>query len=455
VIRAAWRGVRMRPGPALLLAVVVAAATVIMVGAFALVAADRGGGSVVSGQADPLARGGTHALVLGLGGLTGLMLALIVAEAFSTSLRRRAGVFALLRATGASTSLLVDTVLLQAVVIGLLGSALGLLASIGAPRLLTAELASALNPTWDSGEALMPRELAAGTALLATLVGTLPPALRAATAPPGTTPAAPSKPQQPPSARGVIGAVLLIVGAFGSVVVWRADALTHRVGVLWAAAGVLLVGLLIALPQAVRALVAVLGLPARLGSTGRLALRQVAATPRSAAAIAVAPLLATAAVCAGAPLAVSLRATVADQAVPEQAAAQLDALPALLICVSALAGLCAAGALAASAAERTGETALMRAVGQSRGQRAAQLLCEFTLACVAGLVLGAATGLLLAGAGGAVLADQGIGGFAIPWRQLLLPLAIGCGVGVLSALAPVLEPAPRVVSTTEPDGAPA
>ncbi|PHP53080.1 FtsX-like permease family protein [Actinomyces ruminis] len=446
----------MRPGSALLLAVVVAAATAIMVGAFTLVAVDRDGGSVAGGQADALARAGAHALVLGLGGLTGLMLVLIVAEAFSTSLRRRAWVFTLLRETGASASLLVGAVLIQALLIGLLGSAFGLLGAIGAPRLLTAELASALSPTWNSDKALMPQELAVGTALLATLVGSMPPALRAATAPAGTTPVAPSCPRQPSAVRGAIGTLLLVAGAVGSVVVWHADALTHRVGILWTAAGALLVGLLIALPQAVRALVAVLGLPARVGSSGRLALRQVAAAPHAAAAIAVAPMLATAAVCAGAPLAVSLRATMTDDAAPGRAAAQLlDVLPALMICVSALAGLCAAGALAAAAAERTDEGALMRAVGQSRGQRAAQLLCEFALACVAGLVLGAAAGLVLAGAGGAVLADQGIGGFPIPWRQLLLLLAIGCGVGVLSALAPALEPAPRVASTTEPDGAPA
>lgn len=447
MIRAVWRSLRMRPGPSLLLAVVVAAAVIVMAGTLAIAAAvplgGRGGESSAAGQAEALARDGAHVLVLALSVLVGLALAAIVANALTTSLRRRAETLALLRALGASSSMLLFGVLAQALAIGLLGAAIGLLGSLGASRLLAAGLAARnLSPV--SGDAAMPQVVAVGAALLTTLIGALPPALHAAAAPPGTTTHPAPAPQRPPLARGVVGVLLIMVGTAGAAIAWRADDLPHRTGVLGAAAGALLAGLVIGLPAATRPLIALLGLPARLTSSGRLALRQLAAAPRTAGAIATAPMLATAAACVCAPLTVSLRALPTTGA-PGRVAAVLDVMPALLIGEVVLAGFCTAGSLAAAAAARTGESALVRAVGLSRRQRATQFLWESALAAAAGMVVGAAAGMLLAGATGAVLASQGLGALMIPWRQLLLLLATGCVVGALATLVPALRAASAVI----------
>ncbi|SDN39397.1 FtsX-like permease family protein [Actinomyces ruminicola] len=451
MIRAVWRSLRMRPGPSLLLAVVVAAAVIVMAGTLAIAAAvplgGRGGESSAAGQAEALARDGAHVLVLALSVLVGLALAAIVANALTTSLRRRAETLALLRALGASSSMLLFGVLAQALAIGLLGAAIGLLGSLGVSHLLADGLAARnLSPV--SGDAAMPQVVAVGAALLATLIGALPPALHAAAAPPGTTTHPVPAPQRPPLARGVVSVLLIVLGTAGAAIAWRADDLPHRTGVLGAAAGTLLVGLLIGLPATTRPLIALLGLPASLTSSGRLALRHLAAAPRAAGAIATAPMLATAAACVCAPLTVSLRALPATGA-PGRAAAVLDVMPALLIGEVVLAGICTAGSLAA-AAVRTGESALMRAVGLSRRQRATQFLWESALAAAAGMVLGAAAGMLLAGATGAVLASQGLGALMIPWRQLLLLLATGCVVGVLATAVPALRASSAVTQDQTP-----
>ncbi len=440
MIRAAWRSVRMRPVPSLLLAALVAAAIIVIAVAFTLAAGATGSGaggvgeSGGSGRADSLAAYGAHGLLLGLGVLTAAALALLVALTFTTSLRRRSDTLALLRVTGASTPLLAGAVLTQALAVGMLGAALGLLGTLGATRLTTGTAAQVLPPGAD------PLTLpAAVTGLLATLLGAVVPALRVSATPPGPTAQPAASPQSSLRVAGIIGVGLVALGAVGTAVAWRATGLPHRVGVLGVSGAVLLLGLLIGLPVAMRPLTALLGLPALPSSSGRLAVRHLAAAPRGAAAIAAAPTLAAAAVGIGVPLAASLRSHGANGAASEHADTALGLVPALATCVALLAGLCAAGALAAAAAARREENDLMGVVGMSRGQRASQFLCEFALSAAAGVLLGAAAGALLMGATGAVLADQGLGALTVPWRQLLLPLAVGCGAGLLAAPTSLLR----------------
>ncbi|NDR53103.1 FtsX-like permease family protein [Actinomyces sp. 565] len=451
----------MGPGPSLLLAVVAAAATVCMAGAFTVAAGGHGTGAPALGEAGTQLGAYGRALVLLFAILIGLAVALVIAATFSSSLRRRAGALALLKANGVSTPMLLGAVVAQALTIGLLGGALGLLAGLGASRLPSAEIPSVLTVPWDSDEALLPLELAIGATLLATLVGALPPALHAAGLPAGPAPSPlPAAPRQAdlPGVGGICGIALLAIGAVGTGVAWRMDTLPHRVGILGLAAGALLTGLLVGLPTLLQPLVALLGLPARLGSSGRLALRHLAADPRGAAAIAVAPMLAAMAASAGATQAVSLRAALAHGTAeglsPEPVTAQLEALPTLMAGASALSGLCAAAALAAGTRARTDEGVLMLALGQTRGQRAAQLLCEFVLATAAGIVLGAAVGLLLAGATEDVLTGLGGGAPAIPGRQLALLLALGCGVGILSAAVIAVIPTGRRAGASAPGATP-
>ena len=110
----------------------------------------------------------------------------IIMNTFAMSVRRRQREFALLRAIGASPTSVFATVLLQALVIGILGSVLGVLAGACLIRGLVAGLGACGMPLPDGGAPMTRRIVAVsiGAGVLVTVVGALLPSRDAALTPP-------------------------------------------------------------------------------------------------------------------------------------------------------------------------------------------------------------------------------------------------------------------------------
>ena len=239
----------------------------------------------------------------------------IIMNTFAMSVRQRQKEFALLRAVGASPTSVFATVLFQAIVIGLLGSLIGVAGGAGLTRLLVAGL-EAYGMPLPGGVPMTRGVIAASVAigLLVTIVGALLPARDAALAPPveamrGTAGAR----EKPLWVRGAVGALLTAAGLAGVVAAWTGDDLPHRTAVLGAGAGALVLGLLVCSPVLARQSIAVLAMPLRLlRPVGRLAARNLAAAPRRTAATSAALVIGAARGCAGTIIASSMQASITD-----------------------------------------------------------------------------------------------------------------------------------------------
>ncbi|MCL2423043.1 MAG: FtsX-like permease family protein, partial [Micrococcales bacterium] len=246
--------------------------------------------------------------------------AFIIANTFSMTVRQRLAEFALLRAVGASPTQVFASIVVQAAVVGLLGSAIGVLLGFA--------LVLALRAVFDQmGMALSGAvPVSAGSILTAVTVGVvvsvvsaLLPARRAAKIPPveamrDQTAAADRR----SLTRTIIGAVLTAGGAFAAWWAWAhpsADAVGLAIGA--GALGVL-VGLLVLGPVLVPAVVRVLAVPLRaLRPMGRLAQGNVVRNPRRTANTAGALTIGMALVGAGAVLAGSAQASIHDMVTQE------------------------------------------------------------------------------------------------------------------------------------------
>ncbi|MFI2753974.1 ABC transporter permease [Cellulomonas sp. P22] len=213
--------------------------------------------------------------------------AFIIANTFSMSVRQRMREFALLRAVGASPAQVFASILLQAAVVGVIGSALGVVGGLALVEVLRLVLRGAGMNLAGS----IP--LDAQTVTVSLLVGTLVsivaayvPARRAALVPPveamrdETT-----VPERSLRRRAITGSVLGVLGVAGVVAaVLRpsADRAPQLLG--YGAAGVVL-GMVLLSPVIARASIGVLAVPfvAALRPIGRLARGNVVRNPRRTA----------------------------------------------------------------------------------------------------------------------------------------------------------------------------
>ena len=240
----------------------------------------------------------------------------IIMNSFAMSVRQRVKEFALLRAVGASPGSVFGIVFLQAVVIGIVGSALGVAAGAG----LLAGLAKMLDT--------MGMPLLEGTGLTApiivislvvglavTIIGALLPAREAAlTHPVEAMRGVSGSREKSLVLRTIIGGLLLAAGAAAVAAAWVNEDLEQRQLIMGLGAGGVVLGLLIVSPTLARPVVAVLGLPFRmLRPSGRLALRNIVHNPRRTANTSGALMVGMALVCAGATLAASFNASTADE----------------------------------------------------------------------------------------------------------------------------------------------
>ena len=240
----------------------------------------------------------------------------IIMNSFAMSVRQRVKEFALLRAVGASPASVFGVVFLQAVVIGVVGSALGVAAGAGLLAGLSALLDAAGMPLLEGtglNGTIIAISLAVGLAV--TVVGALLPAREAAlTHPVEAMRGVSGSREKSLVLRTILGGLLLAAGAAAIAAAWVNADLTQRGLIMGLGAGGTVLGLLIVSPTLARPVVAVLGLPFRLlRPAGRLAVRNIVHNPRRTANTSGALMVGMALVCAGATLAASFNASTADE----------------------------------------------------------------------------------------------------------------------------------------------
>ncbi|KAB8286646.1 ABC transporter permease [Bifidobacterium avesanii] len=215
----------------------------------------------------------------------------IIANTFSMIVRESMRGYALLRSIGAAPMQVFGTVVVQAVLLGLAGSAAGIALGWGMVELIAAGLARMGTPL-SGAVAPSPADMLAGllVGLLVTLVGASLPARRAAFAPPIQAMNETVNPEKPVLRRGVVGAVLCALGAGAWLWTYRI-ALTGGdapIGLGWplgAGAALIVVGVIVLAPALVGPAGATLGwIPAHVFPvTGRLASRNLARSKRRTA----------------------------------------------------------------------------------------------------------------------------------------------------------------------------
>ncbi|MDO4243575.1 MAG: ABC transporter permease [Actinomyces sp.] len=239
----------------------------------------------------------------------------IIMNSFAMSVRQRVKEFALLRAVGASPSSVFGTVFLQAVVIGAVGSALGV--ALGA-LLLTGlvMVLDAVGMPLLEGVPMTGTIIAAslGVGMLVTIVGALLPAREAAlTHPVEAMREVSGAREKPLVVRTVLGGTTMALGTATVLAAWIADGMSQRPLVLGLGAAALIIGLLIVSPILARPIVSLIGMPFRLlRPAGRLAIRNIVHNPRRTANTSGALMVGMAVVCAGATLAASVNSSVSD-----------------------------------------------------------------------------------------------------------------------------------------------
>ena len=240
----------------------------------------------------------------------------IIMNSFAMSVRQRVKEFALLRAVGASPGSVFGIVFLQAVVIGVVGSALGVAAGAGLlaglAKLLDAMGMPLLEGTGLTGP-IIAISLTVGLAV--TIVGALLPAREAAlTHPVEAMRGVSGSREKSLVLRTILGGLLLAAGAAAIAAAWVNADLEQRRLIMGLGAGGVILGLLIVSPTLARPMVAALGLPFRvLRPSGRLAVRNIVHNPRRTANTSGALMVGMALVCAGATLAASFSASTADE----------------------------------------------------------------------------------------------------------------------------------------------
>ncbi|WP_448058682.1 ABC transporter permease [Cellulomonas hominis] len=213
--------------------------------------------------------------------------AFIISNTFQMSVRQRMREFALLRAVGASPTQVFASILIQAAVVGLIGSVVGIAGGLGLVQLLKVGLESmGMSLTGD-----IPVD--ASTILVSLLVGTLVsvvaaaiPARRAALVPPVEAMRDDvAVPERSMRVRVIIGTVLAGLGAAGVLTaVLRPEADAAQNALAFGAVGVVL-GMLVLAPSLARWTIGVLAWPfvTALRPIGRLARGNVVRNPRRTA----------------------------------------------------------------------------------------------------------------------------------------------------------------------------
>jgi putative ABC transport system permease protein len=293
-----------------------------------------GGGYVVRTRqqvADDQARDVTQFLgflrvfLLGFAGVTLFVGVFLILNTFSILVAQRTRELALLRALGASRGQVLRSVLIEAVLVGLLAATLGLFAGLGVAALLRSVMQAARGVRLpDTGLTLPVAAIIASylVGVLVTVIAALVPALRASRVPPIAAMRDTATPDRPLTALTIAGALLTMAGvaAVGAALFGGLGGATPAAllgGVLLTFVGVAMLTSAISRPA-----VAVLGRAFAWSLPGRLGRRNSARNPRRTAITAAALMVGIALVTGVSVLASSLRASL-GQLVRQDLAAEL------------------------------------------------------------------------------------------------------------------------------------
>ncbi len=255
-------------------------------------------------------------LLLGFAGISLFVGIFIIINTFSITVAQRTRELAMLRAIGAGRGQVIRSVMVEAVVVGLLASVVGLLLGIGVGALLGIGLGSLLSggSLELAGIGLPPAAVISAfvVGLGVTLVAALLPALRASRVAPVAAMRDSATPDRPLTPLTVSGAAVLVVGG-----VSLGLGLGGNLGdnSLWAVlAGVLacFIGVALLTPIISRPVVALLGRVLSWGASGALGRRNSGRNPRRTAITAAALMVSVAIVTAISVIFASVKASTVD-----------------------------------------------------------------------------------------------------------------------------------------------
>ncbi len=223
-------------------------------------------------------------ILLGFAGVALFVGVFLILNTFSMLVAQRTRELALMRAMGASRGQVINSVLIEAVVIGLVASVLGLGAGVGVGALLAWLFGSTGGGSLDLTVSVPPSAVIASfvVGLLVTMVAALFPALRASRIPPVAAMRDAETPDKPLTFITIVGAVVTAIGAglLGWGLAGAGDATLWLIlgGVLTAFVGVALLTPIISRP-----VVSLLGLLLSWSVPGKLGRRNSARNPRRTA----------------------------------------------------------------------------------------------------------------------------------------------------------------------------
>jgi putative ABC transport system permease protein len=223
--------------------------------------------------------------LLGFAGVALFVGVFLVLNTFSIIVAQRLRELALMRAVGASRHQLIYAVLLEAALIGLLASVIGIAMGIGAGALVAAVLTSFLDGLPLAGIGVPPAAIVGGLAvgLVVTVLAALLPAWRASRIPPVAAMQEAATPDRPLTRLTVTGVVVALLGAAALVASLTGNA--GDAGLALLLAGVLLAFIAVALltPLVARPVVSVLGKAFAWSTPGELGRRNTGRNPRRTA----------------------------------------------------------------------------------------------------------------------------------------------------------------------------
>ena len=255
-------------------------------------------------------------LLLGFAGIALFVGIFIIINTFSITVAQRTRELALLRAVGAGRGQVIRSVLIEAVVIGLLASVVGLLFGLGAGAVLGNVLGGVLSggSLELAGIGLPPEAIISAfvVGVGVTLLAALLPALRAARIPPVAAMRESATPDRPLTMLTAVGAAVLAVGA-----AVLGLGLAGQLGDanLWGVLGGVLtcfIGVALLTPIVARPVVAALGRVLSWGAAGGLGRRNSGRNPRRTAITAAALMVSVAIVTGVSVIFASIKASTVD-----------------------------------------------------------------------------------------------------------------------------------------------